>query len=603
MTIVPIDVRLLHEGENIIAYRIIGDPSLKLTGFYRQKDYMFGSYADLESRYSMRGMGALIFLYFIIGLFAVVIFLFGRRAEKYILYYGLLTLVVAIYIFTRTPFSYAFFKDSRIVMTAEFLSLFLITPMVGLMFDYFIASEVSLFTKIYSAFCILCSVAVLASPVAVNFDILLLWQVSSILPIIYYPRMIIVKGVIPDYRKFDAAVVHEKTSVRRLIIFRNTLFESYSGIIITGIVICTSTFVIDIIDSMTFSKGLTLTRYGLFGFTMSMGFLIAAKYNSLHHSLEKLNVELKEKIVTINEANSRLTLSEEKYRFLVDYSTDFIFILNIDGSFLSANNALLKSMRISSSDLNKHSIFDLLFQDENNIDNTLIHNNFIEMVQNKGKTRFKAKFRSPGVLNDPKAFTVFLDYTSMDGRDLILGKAVHAGDDTLQDFFLSERQKYRINNYLFSAEQMSQRIAGHAEKYLSRDNLESFRISLREVLINAIEHGNLGITYQEKTNAMENDRYFEFIKERQCDPRNRSRRVEVEYSIDETKIVCKVTNEGQGFDHRTMMADRASKANDEMLEHGRGLHMADNFFDKITFNAKGNQILLTKFLSPQRESD
>ncbi|MGL4368189.1 MAG: ATP-binding protein, partial [Spirochaetota bacterium] len=601
MTLIAVDVRSLHAGENTLAFKIIGDPAFKLTGFYRDEGYLFGSYDRLDDSFGKMQQGFLIFFYLILALFVLVIFA-GSRAEKYVLFYGLTTFQLALYIFARSPFSYMLITDSAQVVTLEFVSIFLIMPFIGAMFDHLVLQRISLFTKIYGSFHILCAAALLATPVMVDFDILLVWQISTSVPILYYPVMIFVKGVLPDYREAAAHTEFKSSFFERALFFCRVMVTSYSGLIFIGFVVMESCAAIDIIAAVLFANGQILTQYGVFAFILSVGIIIAVKYSTMHRDLENLNIELKEKILTINDANSRLTLSEEKYRFLVDYSADYIFILNTDGTFLSASNALLKSMKIRQDEIGRHSFFDLLYTDEKErgIDIDLIRSSFSEMVENKTKTRFKAKFRSSGVINDPKDFNVFLDCVSIDGRDLILGKAVHAGEDTLQEFYLSERQKYRINNYLFSAEQMSRRIAGHAEKFLTESDANTLRISIREMLINAIEHGNLSVTYEEKTEAMMQDHYFEFIKERQNDPAYRDRRVEVDFLINESKIVCRITDEGKGFDHRKMMADRAAKANDEMLSHGRGLQMADNFFDKISFNEKGNQILVVKHLA---ESD
>ncbi|MGL4368306.1 MAG: ATP-binding protein [Spirochaetota bacterium] len=603
MALIPVDVRLLRQGENVLAYKIIGDPAYRHTGFQRQNGYLFGSFDRLSDRFGRINQAALIFCYFVLGMFAVFMFV-GRRADKYIMYYGLLSLVVGTYIFARSPFSYEVFLDSRAVFTLEYVSLFFVIPAIGAMFDHFIASEVSLFTKIVTALCALCAAGVLVSPAMVDSDILRIWQISSVIPIIYYPYMIFRKGVVPDYREISTAVESGNGFVRTARIIFKTMAESYAGILLLGIASIVICSVLDIVDSLFFSKGILLTQYGVFGFTVSVGLVLTAKYNAVHRMLEKLNVELEEKVLTINEAHSRLTLSEEKYRFLVDYSSDYIFILNTDGSFVSASSALLKDTRIRSDNIGKHSFFELLFSDgpEYNIDSTLIHDNFNNMIEGRSKTCFKAKFRSAGILDDPKDFNVFLDYISIDGKDLILGKAVHAGNDTLQEFYLSENQKYRINNYLFSAEQMSRRIADHSGKYLTRDECDTLHVSIREILINAIEHGNLAVSYAEKTEAMDNDSYFEFIRERQKDPLYRARHVNVEFSIDENALTCTITDDGDGFDHRKIMDDQAKSANERLLEHGRGLYIANNFFDEVSFSEKGNQVLLVKHISADRSA-
>jgi anti-sigma regulatory factor (Ser/Thr protein kinase) len=119
------------------------------------------------------------------------------------------------------------------------------------------------------------------------------------------------------------------------------------------------------------------------------------------------------------------------------------------------------------------------------------------------------------------------------------------------------------------------------------------RIALREILINAIEHGNLGITFEEKTRAIIEDTYFKLIEQRRADPRYGSRKVKIEFIIDGDKAAYKITDQGDGFDVEKHH-QRVAQANEELLAHGRGILMTKNAFDKVTYNGKGNQVVLVK---------
>ncbi len=46
---------------------------------------------------------------------------------------------------------------------------------------------------------------------------------------------------------------------------------------------------------------------------------------------------------------------------------------------------------------------------------------------------------------------------------------------------------------------------------------------------------------------------------------------------------------GTGLDHAKMIENIKKKVNSEMLAHGRGITMALNIFDQITYNNKGNR--------------
>jgi two-component system, sensor histidine kinase LadS len=114
-------------------------------------------------------------------------------------------------------------------------------------------------------------------------------------------------------------------------------------------------------------------------------------------------------------------------------------------------------------------------------------------------------------------------------------------------------------------------------------------------VINAIEHGNLQIGFEEKSESMKEGRYFELIQERRMDPRYRRSRVIVEYSLSTARATFRVTDQGSGFDHSKYSRGAAEPVNEEMLEHGRGLFLTLNAFDKVLFNDKGNQVTMVKY--------
>ena len=119
-------------------------------------------------------------------------------------------------------------------------------------------------------------------------------------------------------------------------------------------------------------------------------------------------------------------------------------------------------------------------------------------------------------------------------------------------------------------------------------------MALREIIINAIEHGNLNISYEEKTRAIITDKYFEILAERQNDPKYKNRRVKILYKVDPEKVYFLITDMGEGFDYQKILMDSSKKANEESLQHGRGISMTKRIFDEIRFNPKGNRVILLK---------
>lgn len=111
-------------------------------------------------------------------------------------------------------------------------------------------------------------------------------------------------------------------------------------------------------------------------------------------------------------------------------------------------------------------------------------------------------------------------------------------------------------------------------------------MGLTEVFINAIEHGNLGISSEEKTHLQLSMQWFSEIQKRLALPDNIHKYVEVEFNRGPTEIEIKVTDQGEGFDWQHY---KTFEADDKLSTHGRGLAMAkDLAFTRQEYAGKGN---------------
>ena len=167
--------------------------------------------------------------------------------------------------------------------------------------------------------------------------------------------------------------------------------------------------------------------------------------------------------------------------------------------------------------------------------------------------------------------------------------------------FISEQQKFRIDNSLVTADEITYRLTRNVSKYLASKESTLLRIALREIIINAIEHGNLDISFEEKSKAIQENRYITFIAERQRDPVCRNRKVTIEYEVTPQMVVYRICDEGQGFDYQSMLQKNVEQLNESMSAHGRGLRLSQEFFDSITFNEYGNEVQLTRYFSSDTE--
>jgi CheY-like chemotaxis protein/anti-sigma regulatory factor (Ser/Thr protein kinase) len=112
---------------------------------------------------------------------------------------------------------------------------------------------------------------------------------------------------------------------------------------------------------------------------------------------------------------------------------------------------------------------------------------------------------------------------------------------------------------------------------------------LSELLINALEHGNLGITYQDKTRLLEAHTWREEVNLRQGLAENRDKRVQVNVRRLPDRVRFEVTDEGPGFQWQSYLTPDPSRLFDN---HGRGIFMARaDSFDHLEYLGTGNQVV------------
>jgi DNA-binding NarL/FixJ family response regulator len=115
-------------------------------------------------------------------------------------------------------------------------------------------------------------------------------------------------------------------------------------------------------------------------------------------------------------------------------------------------------------------------------------------------------------------------------------------------------------------------------------------IALQEAVTNAVFHGNLEVDSEYRQT---DERIFDEIalERRGCEP-YRSRRVRIHVQLDRDVARFSVCDDGPGFD--TSLLNRPVAAADLSRIGGRGLLLIRTFMDDVSFNSRGNQIVMIK---------
>lgn len=124
---------------------------------------------------------------------------------------------------------------------------------------------------------------------------------------------------------------------------------------------------------------------------------------------------------------------------------------------------------------------------------------------------------------------------------------------------------------------------------------EKLVIGLQELLINAVEHGNLGLDYQDKTRLLLDGRWQEEVDYRLTLPEFHERHVEVLFDRLPHAIRFTIRDQGHGFDWSKYLDFDPERIFDP---HGRGIAMARMMsFASLEYQGNGNTVLATVDLS------
>ncbi len=110
-------------------------------------------------------------------------------------------------------------------------------------------------------------------------------------------------------------------------------------------------------------------------------------------------------------------------------------------------------------------------------------------------------------------------------------------------------------------------------------------VGLFELMSNAIEHGNLNITYEEKSTLILTNQLQAEIERRQNLPENQEKFVSIIFERKPNVLQFTIQDMGQGFNHRSYLDFSVERAMDS---HGRGVMIANKLsFDELHYEDSG----------------
>jgi len=331
--------QFLKPGENILALHLIGDPSACL-GLYYSKQYYIDYYDKISKTHSETLTLSFIVLYLFIGCYHLLLF-HKRTSEKYNAYFGLASISLSIYLFSRTRLSCDWISNTSINSRVEFISLFMLIPFLFNFIELLINKKRSNFSTCYlsisAAFCLF---TVLSPSLRFLDDLLYIWQYMSFF---IFNIMVIFIG-----RHFFITLKaqfiiqpHNPLFFRLIRSLSRTLSRTIQGNLFIGFFLLYLCAIWDLLDSLYWNTGVFLTTYAFLALIIGIMFMLSNKFLYVHTKLERLNKEL---AVEINEHKKAKELAEianlAKTRFLNTMSHELRSPLHVIGGL---NETLLKN--------------------------------------------------------------------------------------------------------------------------------------------------------------------------------------------------------------------------------------------------------------------
>ncbi len=308
-------------------------------------------------------------------------------------------------------------------------------------------------------------------------------------------------------------------------------------------------------------------------------------------TFDSMRIDQGQAVMALSEVSDDRAASQARYQILYENTQDVIFSMRPNLQISDANPAAARLLGIRRQELKGRNFFDLVSTGgQRSLAPVLLMRVLAEFTEKKGSMIRRLTFlRDDG--KETREYDVRLEFLNSPGADEIIARATPVRKDVLLAGLVSESLSFRMHGDLMLVDTLAQRLARNLPRYCTDEESFSISLGLREIIINAIEHGNLAITSEEKSAAMAADTYMTLLQERARDPRFKDRMVTISYLLDAKQVVYTITDEGDGFDHASIAQNAMPDAH---RAHGRGILITQTCFDSVVYNEKGNSVELKK---------
>ena len=134
-------------------------------------------------------------------------------------------------------------------------------------------------------------------------------------------------------------------------------------------------------------------------------------------------------------------------------------------------------------------------------------------------------------------------------------------------------------------------ISLHLGNIVTESEIVNLKVGMEEMITNAIEHGNLGITFEMKNKAIEKGTWGGLLESKLGEQHISKRKVYIssQFSVDTLSVT--IRDEGHGFDWQSLPEVTAESL---LTYNGRGVFLTKIYYDEVIYNSTGNAVTLLK---------
>jgi len=286
--IVPINKSYLSESENNIVIRILGARSGTWTGLRYASPFYLGDISYMTTNHANNANLVLCAVFLLAGLIRLLYYTF-RKTARYNLLFTAFTVLAAGYFFIRTPLIYSIIINTEYIRRLDYSLLYLFVFTGFAFVESLNPGKITKPMIVYGIVCVFFAVTHWFLSVWIAYEFLLIWQISTLLFLIYFIGYCLIWRFIKGAKDMAKAMTEDDGSKPE--VYRSMyryLIDTEFGNICFLVIILSLTGMIDIFSRVVFYSNLTLSQYSYLGVVLGMTYVLAKK------SINRLDISANE---------------------------------------------------------------------------------------------------------------------------------------------------------------------------------------------------------------------------------------------------------------------------------------------------------------------